>query len=75
MIIREEEVTDFLAKVSSKAPTPGGGAAAALRATAAIYGALENVRINLESLKDEKFCQKMKAEIEEILGCEDLKTG
>lgn len=44
-------------------------------ATTAVYGALENVRINLESLKDEKFCQKMKAEIEEILGCEDLKTG
>jgi len=44
-------------------------------ATAAVYSALENVRINLESIKDEKFCQKMKSEMEKILGCEDLKTG
>jgi formiminotetrahydrofolate cyclodeaminase len=44
-------------------------------ATAAVYGALENVRINLESIKDEKFYQRIKEEIEEILGCEDLKTG
>ncbi len=44
-------------------------------ATAGVYGALENVRINLESIKDSKFCEVMKEKIDEILECEDLKTG
>ncbi len=38
-------------------------------ATAAIYGALENVRINLSQVKDEKFVEKFKEEIEKILSC------
>ncbi len=44
-------------------------------ATSAVYGALENVRINLEEIKDEKFCGEIKDEMEELLGCEDLKSG
>lgn len=44
-------------------------------ATAAVYGALENVRINLESIKDSKFCEDLKEKIDELLECEDLKTG
>ena len=35
-------------------------------ATAAIDGALENVRANLPFIKDKKFCQKLKDQIEEI---------
>ncbi|PJE67346.1 hypothetical protein COU95_02965 [Candidatus Shapirobacteria bacterium CG10_big_fil_rev_8_21_14_0_10_40_9] len=38
-------------------------------ATGAIYGALENVRINLSLIKDEKFVEKFKEEIEKILSC------
>lgn len=38
-------------------------------ATGAIYGALENVKINLSQVKDEKFVEKFKEEIEKILSC------
>jgi formiminotetrahydrofolate cyclodeaminase len=44
-------------------------------ATSGVYSALENVRINLESIKDNKFCQELKDEMEELLNCEDLKAG
>lgn len=44
-------------------------------ATAAVYGALENVRINLESIKDTKFCEDLKDKMDELLECEDLKAG
>ena len=44
-------------------------------ATAGVYGALENVRINLESIKDSKFREVMEEKIDEILECQDLKTG
>jgi len=44
-------------------------------ATAGVYGALENVRINLESIKDANFCEDLKEKMDELLECEDLKTG
>lgn len=44
-------------------------------ATAAIYGALENVRINLKSIKDKKFVENLHDEIEKILSEESLKAG
>ena len=44
-------------------------------ATAAVYGALENVRINLESIKDSKFGEDIKEKIDNLLGCQDLKAG
>lgn len=44
-------------------------------ATAAVYGSLENVRINLESIKDSKFCEDSKEKIDELLECEDLKAS
>jgi formiminotetrahydrofolate cyclodeaminase len=44
-------------------------------ATAAVYGALENVRLNLESIKDLKFCEDLKEEMDDLLECQDLKTG
>ena len=43
--------------------------------TAGVYGALENVRINLESIKDTKFCEELKEKMEGLLECEDLKAG
>lgn len=43
--------------------------------TAAVYGALENVRINLETIEDTKFCEDLKDEIDELLECQDLKAG
>lgn len=36
-------------------------------ATAAIYGALENVRVNLPFIKDERFVDELKDKMEEIL--------
>jgi formiminotetrahydrofolate cyclodeaminase len=36
-------------------------------ATAAVYGALENVRVNLPFIKDGRFVEKLQDEIEEIL--------
>lgn len=44
-------------------------------ATAAVYGALENVRINLESIKDSKFGEEIKEKIDNLLECQDLKAG
>ncbi|MFZ5366225.1 MAG: cyclodeaminase/cyclohydrolase family protein [Patescibacteria group bacterium] len=44
-------------------------------ATAAIYGALENVRINLKLIEDEKFTENLRDEIEKILAEESLKSG
>ncbi len=44
-------------------------------ATAGVYGALENVRINLESIKDSKFGEEMKKKMDDLLECEDLKAG
>jgi formiminotetrahydrofolate cyclodeaminase len=44
-------------------------------ATAAVYSALENVRINLESIKDSKFNEDVRGEIDDLLECEDLKSG
>ena len=44
-------------------------------ATAAVYGALENVRINLESIKDSKFNNEIGDEMDGLLECEDLKSG
>jgi formiminotetrahydrofolate cyclodeaminase len=43
--------------------------------TAAVYGALENVRINLENIKDPKFNEEMKGKIKDLLDCQDLKAG
>lgn len=40
-------------------------------ATAAIYGALENVRINLTLIKDKKFVEELKDEMEKILNGTD----
>jgi len=36
-------------------------------ATAAVYGALENVRVNLPFIKDGRFIEKLQDEIEEVL--------
>lgn len=44
-------------------------------ATAAIYGALENVRINLKLIKDEKFSEDLRDEIDKILAEESLRSG
>ncbi len=44
-------------------------------ATAAAYGALENVRINLESIKDSKFNDEIGDEMNDLLECEDLKSS
>lgn len=44
-------------------------------ATAAIYGALENVRINLSLITDKKLVEDLRDEIDEILAEEKLKTG
>src|SRR4030042_3083887 len=42
-------------------------------ATAAVYGALENVRINLPFIKDEKYLGELKNKVDEILdGAETL---
>lgn len=43
-------------------------------ATAAIYGALENVRINLSLIKDQNFVKNLKEEIGEILDGETLRS-
>lgn len=43
-------------------------------ATAAIYGALENVRTNLPYIKDEKFTDKLRGEIDKILDGAQLMT-
>lgn len=40
-------------------------------ATAAIYGALENVRANLPHIKDEKYLGELKDEIEQVLNGAD----
>lgn len=37
-------------------------------ATAAVYGALENVRVNLPFIKDERFVEKLQDEMEAVLG-------
>lgn len=44
-------------------------------AMAAVYGALENVRINLKSIEDQKFVESLRDEIDEILAEEKLKAG
>ena len=44
-------------------------------AIAAIYGALENVRINLTLIKDKKFVESLRNEIDKILSEEKLKAG
>ena len=44
-------------------------------AIAAIYGALENVRINLALIKDEKIVESLRNEIDKILSEEKLKAG
>jgi len=44
-------------------------------AIAAIYGALENVRINLALIKDQKFVESLRNEIDKILSEEKLKAG
>lgn len=44
-------------------------------ATAAIYGALENVRINLALIKDEKFSENLREEMEKVLSKKALKAG
>ena len=44
-------------------------------ATAAIYGALENVRINLALIKDEKFSENLRGEMEKVLSEKALKAG
>ena len=45
-------------------------------ATAAIYGALENVRVNLPYIKDEKYVNKLREKIDGILdGTEPLTKG
>jgi len=44
-------------------------------AIAAIYGALENVRINLTLIKDKKFVESLRNEIDKILSEKKLKAG
>ena len=44
-------------------------------ATSAVFGALENVRINLESIKDNKFNEEIRDKMDNLLKCEDLKAG